>query len=341
MKSLPLILVITVGGLLAFAQNQSVTVGSIDFYGYAGIDTEKLRAALPLRAGDAFSRESRDKTVLSLRQAVKQALGREPSDVETLCCDERGRIMVYIGFQRADWAQHFQYNPAPQASLRLPPAAIEVYTAADEALSNALMRGVSGEDESQGYSLSVDPEARAKQLALHDYAARNAALLRRVLESAKDVEQRRIAAELVGYTGSSQEQFDALVHASRDIDAIVRNNAIRALGVVAGSNPTLAARIPADSFIELLNSGTWTDRNKATFVLAVLTERRDPKLLARLEAKALDSLLEMARWHSLGHAYMPRLLVGRIAGIDEQELIGMIVRGEVEPIIAALSARKK
>lgn len=341
MKSPSLILIITLSALLAFAQDQSITVGSINFYGYAGLDTEKLRAALPLRGGDALSRESRDKTVLSLRQAVKQALGREPTDVATLCCDEQGRLLIYIGLQRAEWAQRFQYNPAPQGSLRLPPAAIEVFMAADEALSKALMRGVSGEDESQGYSLSVDPEARARQLALHDYAARNAALLRRVLKSAKDVEQRRMAAELVGYTGSSQEQFDALVRASRDVDAIVRNNAIRALGVVARSNPTLAARVPADSFIELLNSGTWTDRNKASFVLSVLTERRNPRLLTRLKAKALASLLEMARWHSLSHAYTPRLLVGRIAGIDENELIGMIVRGEVEPIIAALSARKK
>jgi hypothetical protein len=341
MKSLPLILVITLGALLAFAQDQSITLGSIDFYGYAGVDTEKLRAALPLRAGDALSRESRDKIVLSLRQAVKQALGREPSDVATLCCDERGRILIYIGLQRAEWAQRFQYNPAPQASLTLPPAAIEVYRAADEALSNAIMRGISGEDESQGYSLSVDPEARAKQLALHDYAARNAALLRRVLKSAKDTEQRRIAAELVGYTGSSQEQFDALVRASMDVDALVRNNAMRALGVVSRSNPTLAARVPAGIFIELLHSGTWTDRNKAAFVLSALTERRNPGLLARLKAKALDPLLEMARWHSLAHAYTPRLLVGRLAGIDEQVLIGMIGRGDVEPIIAALSARKK
>lgn len=341
MKSLSLILIITLGALPAFAQAQSITVGSIDFYGYAGLDTEKLRAALSLRAGDALSREARDKTVLSLRQAVMQALGREPSDVETLCCDERGRILIYIGLQRAEWAQHFQYNPAPQGSLTLPPAAFEVFRAADEALSNAIRRGISGEDDSQGYSLSVDPEARARQLALRDYAARNAALLRRVLKSAKDVEQRRVAAELVGYTGSSQEQFDALVRAGRDVDALVRNNAMRALGVVARSNPSLAARVPADSFIELLNSGTWTDRNKAAFVLSVLTERRNPRLLAPLDAKARAPLIEMARWHSLTHAYTPRLLVGRLAGIEEQELIGMIVRGDVEPIIVALSARKK
>lgn len=341
MKSLTLILIITLG-TTALAQDQAIAVGSIDFYGYAGLDTSRVRAALPLREGDKLARESRDKTVESIRQAVKQALGREPSDVATLCCDEQGRLLIYIGLRRNERARGIQYNPAPRGSIRLPPTAIKAHTEADEALSNAIGRGVSGQEESQGYALSVDPQARAKQLALHEYAARNAALLRRVLKSARDAGQRQIAAELVGYTDRSDAQLNALVRATRDVDAVVRNNAMRALGVLAKSSPSVAMRLPAESFIKLLDSGTWTDRNKSVFVLSTLTERRDPRLLARLRAQeALDSLIEMSRWHSLTHAYTPRLILGRIAGIDEKILMGMIERGEVEQIINALSSQKK
>jgi hypothetical protein len=339
MKSLPLILIITLS-TLTFAQDQSVTVGSIDFYGYDGLDLDRVRAVLPLREGDKLSRDARDKTIDAIKRAVKQTLGREPSDVATLCCDERVSLQIYIGLLAAR-AQHIHYNPAPHGSISLPPIAIKVFTEADEALSNAIGRGVFGHDSSKGYALSLDPEARAKQLALHDYAARNASLLRRVLKSAQDAGQRRIAAEMVGYTGVSREQLSALVRASRDVDADVRNNALRALGVLASSNPRVVARLPSESFIELLNSGIWTDRNKSALVLSVLTERRDTRLLARLRAQALGSLVEMARWHSLGHASTPRLILGRIIGIDEKELTKMVERGEIEPIIKALSPRKK
>ncbi|HEX8772893.1 MAG TPA: hypothetical protein VF735_04760 [Pyrinomonadaceae bacterium] len=340
MKSLTILLIITLC-TLSFAQDQSITLGSIDFYGYAGLDTGRVRAALPLREGDKLSRESRDKTVESLRQAVKQASGREPSDVATLCCDERGRLLIYIGFQHRDRAGDIRYNPAPHGSIRLPSEAIKLYTEAEEALTNAVARGVSGQEASQGYALSVDPQARARQMALHDYAARNAALLRRVLKSAADAEQRRLAAEMVGYTGRSQAQVDALLRASHDVDDIVRNNAMRALGVLAQSSRSIAAGIPAESFIKLLSSGIWTDRNKSAFVLSALTQRRDPRLLARLRAEALGPLIEMSRWHSPTHASTPRLILGRVAGIDEKDLAGMIERGEVEQIIEALSSRKK
>jgi hypothetical protein len=339
MKGLSLILIITLS-VLAFAQAQPITVGTIDFYGYAGLDTERIRAALPLREGDVLSHESKEKTIDSIKRAVKQAVGREPSDVATLCCDEGGKVQIYIGLV-GEQARHIRYNPAPHGSIRLPPSAIRVSREADEALSNALGRGVFGQDGSQGYALSVDPLARAKQLALHTYAERNAPLLRRVLNSASDVEERQIAAEMTGYGGSSHEQLRALVRASRDVDALVRNNAIRALGVLARSSARIAAMIPAETFIEMLNSGTWTDRNKSYFVLSAITERRDPHLLARIRAEALTSLIEMARWHSLGHAYAPRLILGRIAGIDEKELVRMIDRGETESIISALSPQRK
>jgi hypothetical protein len=204
-----------------------------------------------------------------------------------------------------------------------------------------MRRDVYGEDDSRGYALSLDPEARAKQLALHAYAARHAALVRRVLESARDAEQRQIAAEVLGYAGLSREQVRALVRASRDVDDGVRNNAMRALGVLARSSARAAALIPAEGLIELMNSGTWSDRNKSAAVLSILTAQRDPRLLELLRRRALTSLVEMARWHFPGHADGARLMLGRMAGVEEKTLAEMVARGEIEPIIGAVSAQKK
>jgi hypothetical protein len=144
---------------------------------------------------------------------------------------------------------------------------------------------------------------------------------------------------MLGYANTSRDQIAAMVHASQDSDSGVRNNAIRALGVIARSKQRTTTMIPADTFIELLNSGIWTDRNKSAALLAILTEQRDPKLLARLRAHALKSLIEMARWHSRGHADTARLLLGRIGGIEEKRLMVMLQNGEVDRIIKVVSSQ--
>lgn len=98
--------------------------------------------------------------------------------------------------------------------------------------------------------------------------------------------------------------------------------------------------IPGECFVDLLNSGVWTDRNKSAELLSVLTAQRDPRLLMCLREQALKSLIEMARWSYLGHANSAQLMLGRIAGIDEKTLIAMLGKQEVEAIINALTTQK-
>jgi len=97
------------------------------------------------------------------------------------------------------------------------------------------------------------------------------------------------------YARQSPEQIGALVLVSRDPSEGVRNNATRALGVLPSSNPDLVKQIPTATFVNLICSGVWSDRNKASFLLGNLTLTRDPKLLAQLRSQALDALIEMAR----------------------------------------------
>jgi hypothetical protein len=324
----------------AFSQQQSFTIGAIDFYGHAGVDVDRLRAALPLREGEKISPVPKEKIVAPVTQAIKRATGRDVADVTFACCDDRGRLLIYVGL-RDESARQTAYNAAPLGSTRLSPTAIKLHRDAEQALLNAVSKGVSGEDDSQGYALSKDPEARARQLALHEYATRNATAVRRVLASARDVEQRQIAAEILGYAGRSREQIRALIRASHDADSGVRNNAIRALVVHAKSSSEASAIIPGECFIHLLNSVTWSDRNKSVALLAVLTKGRNARLLACLREQALTSLVEMARWSYAGHADTARLLLGRVAGIDEKTLAAMVARQEIEPIVKVLTTQKK
>ena len=105
-----------------------------------------------------------------------------------------------------------------------------------------------------------------------------------------------------------------------DPDPDVRNNAVRALGVIASSSQQRASMIPPKPFIALLKSEKWVDRNKGGWLMINLTESRDPKLLKQLRTKAMEALVEMARWRNAAHASFARRLLGRIAGIEEAKL---------------------
>ena len=315
-----------------FAQPDHLPIGEIEFYGYAGLDLHAKRAALPVHEGDEVSEEQ----IPALIDRIKQAL--QATSVEAVCCDGQSRLMLYIAL-RGESARDVTYNPAPKGPARFPPAVVELDGQFSEALSQALGKGATAEDQSQGYAVSVDPALRAKQMAERDYAVGHGGLIRRVLESSSDAGQRAIAAHLMGYAVQSRAQIAALVKASHDPDADVRNHATRALWVLAASSADRAARIPADGFLDMLYSRSWTDRNKASLLLEALTRKRDPRLLRSLRAEALDALLEMARWRNAGHAYAPRLILGRIAGIEEVRLATLVEAGDVGPILEALAVK--
>jgi hypothetical protein len=337
MKILILIAILTAAAP-ALSQHESFTIGAIDFYGRDRVNVDLIRAALPLREGDQLSRGSKERMVRRVKKAIRQATGREVSDVAPVCCDERGRLSVYIGLRGNSPGQTL-YNPSPTGSTHLPAGALTLHQDVEKAWLNAMEKGVSGEDDSKGYALSLDPETRTKQLALHAYVARHSRLVRRVLASARSVKQRQIAAEMLGYADISPEQIAALIRASHDVDDGVRNNAIRALVVLARSSSEVSAIIPGECFVGLLNSGLWTDRNKSAELLSILTAQRDPQLLNCIREQALTSLVEMARWSYPGHADSSRLMLGRIAGIEETTLIAMIQRKEVVPIVNALTTQ--
>jgi hypothetical protein len=113
---------------------------------------------------------------------------------------------------------------------------------------------------------------------------------------------------------------------------------MRALGLFAEfvrENPASHLSVPSAPFIDLLNSINWTDRNKSAAALLALTESRDSALLADLRQRALESLIEMSRWKSRGHAYMPFFILGRVAGMTEDAINAAWERKDPEAVIKA------
>ena len=315
------------------AQKEQRRIGSIDFYGYAGLNLEQIKAALPLRVGDLFPGPF--ETMEGIKKTVTSVTGRPPTDVSPVCCDAQGNYMIYIGLPGTS-IKPTELNPVPTGSTHFPPKIAELYDQIMEANTASVLKGNAREDTSKGYALSTTyPPLREKQLAVRAYAIRHEKLIRAVLDSSSDARQRIVAAYLLGYARQSRQQIAYLVRASHDVNDVVRNNATRALGVLAGSSSRVAAKIPAGGFINMLCSGSWTDRNKATWVLLSLTQSRDPKLLAQLRSEALVPLIEMARWRG-GHAYDIRILLARIAGIDEERANQLANADNIDEIMKAL-----
>lgn len=214
---------------------------------------------------------------------------------------------------------------------------MKLYRRLERAIEAAVRRGgqAAEEDDSNGYALVKDATARSLQLAVRQWAIKHEQELFRALEFSSAIEDRRVASDAMGYARQSRGQILALVRAASDPDHEVRNNATRALGVLVRSKAALASEIPPDTFIEMLNSGTWTDRNKGASLLMELTTGRNSDLLAKIRAGALDSLVEMSSWRRPGHAYFARMVLGRLAGLPEDHLKELAWKGPVDAIIGA------
>lgn len=330
-------LLITLFVAAALAQDKPFAIGEIEFFGYSHLDLDRIKAALPLHERDVIAIPDFPATQEKIRQSVKREIGREATDVTFMCCDHQGMLMIFVGLP-GESSRSFQYNPKPNGSVRLPRSILELYDRAQDLNLEAVQKQPA-EDRSKGYGLSAYVPLRETQLAIRQFAIDNDLLIQRVLQSSAEPNQRRAAAYALGYARQSRAQISALVRAGRDADDTVRNNSVRALGVLASSSERVSAWIPAEDFARMLNSGVWTDRNKAGLLLDVLSRRRDRRLLRVLRSQALESLVEMARWRDAGHASYARMILGRIAGIEEVRLQQLADSGKVEEIINAVKAK--
>lgn len=326
---LTILLILLLPITFADGQQPPKRIGVIDFFGYTGIDVGKIKAALPIHEGDEFNIETAEDKITSAREIITKLIGHPPTDISVGCCDSQGNWNIEFGLS----GKKIAYHPSPKGTVRLPASALTLYERYMNGVMEAVQKGEAQEDRSKGYALTAYPPLQAVQLEMRAYAIKHSSLIRNVLMTSASEKQRIAASALLGYAQNSPAQIQALIHASRDRQETVRNNATRALLVLAESSPKIAARIPPDGFIEMLLSGTWTDLNKASLLLSILARSREPSLLAKFQRKeALDRLIEIARWRT-GHAEPAQYILGCVAGINEKELEQLIADKNAEAII--------
>lgn len=325
-------MVVLGGGVLQGQTGQVVQVGTIDFFGGQGMDTAALLAKLPLKVGQPIKEEQFEALKGSVRAAVLAATGKPDTDLAVVCCDQPGKLQVYVGVEGSSYRAP-KYAAPPVGAAALPEDGVGLYRAASKANAAAVESGRGGEDDSNGYALTDDAAAKAIQLRMREYALHHGAGIEEVLRESKDAEQRQAAAALLGYAERSQEQVKALARAATDTDSEVRNNAVRALGVLAVAQPLVG--LDVEPFVQMLYSGQWSDRNKASLLLRRITESRDPVVLAKLRDEAMGPLLDGAQWQSAGHAFFFLILLGRIGGLDEGRIQTLMEAGDRAAIVAA------
>jgi hypothetical protein len=297
----------------AFAQAPNHRVSAILFFGYGGLDLEKIKPSLPVHVGDNWSSES----IAKLSKSIETLTGHKPTDIAPITY-KNDNLVLYIGLPGST-SHSLSFNAEPTGDSHLPQAVEGLYNQAVEAAAEGLRKGGVSDDVSNGYGISSDPKLRTAQLAMRDYALTHKELIFQVLETSADPQQRALAAHALGYGERSKRQIAALIAATRDANANVRNNATRALSILAFTDPTIEQQIPIEQLCEMLNSGSWTDRNKATGFIETILKNNDSALISILRTHCLDSLCEMACWDTADNAELYRSILARIAGIPDTQ----------------------
>jgi hypothetical protein len=313
------------------------TVGVIDYYGLNKVTRDRIQKTLGFKEGDPFPASK-----ASVEERLDEIPGVVESHLEAVCCDD-GKMVLYVGIEERG-AVHFDLREAPEGEVTLAPDITALYRRYFDAFEQAVRRGSTAEDLTHGHSLMADPLVREIQLQFPALAETHLGELRNVMRNSADDEQRAIATFLIGYAPKKDQVAEDLQFALRDADPGVRANAARAivaLAVYARLNPESGIKLEPTWFIEMLNSLSWSDRERALKALQILTDGRDAPMLEQLRNRALPALVEMSRWKTLEHALPAFVLTGRVAGLSEQQIQDAWTRGDRESVIAAATGGDK
>jgi hypothetical protein len=312
---------------------QGPRIDTLDFYGLRKTAEPQVRAAIAVKEGDPLPHSKGD-----TEERLDQIPGVVESHLEAVY--DAGKTILYVGIEERG-APHFDLREAPEGDMRLPEKMSSEYRAFVEASAAASRAHITAEDLTQGHARSADPATRTIQDRFPLFATDHLAELRDVLRNSSDEEQRAEAAYIIGYAPNKLDVINDLQYALKDADAGVRINATRsliAIAVLAKIDPKLGIKISPTWFIEMLNSLSWSDRNRAVGALQILTDQPAPGVLDQIRERALQSLIEMARWKTLAHALPPYLLLGRVAGLPEADVQAAWTRGDREWVITQATA---
>ncbi|HWF48667.1 MAG TPA: hypothetical protein VG168_16785 [Bryobacteraceae bacterium] len=319
--------------LVASADDLTPRVGVIEIYGARKVSLKKIKSTLGFTGGDLMP-PSRG----NIEDRLDKIPGVVASRLEASCCDDR-KLTVYVGIEEPG-NRHFVFHKPPTGSVTFPEAVVGQYHDFLDAVSASLRRGKVDEDLTNGYSLMADPDCRDHQRYFLAYASDSLPTIEDVIHHSADGEQRTMAAYLLQYAPhgphTTADILDDLQYALLDAEDSVRETAMQSLrAILVGGrlHPEEHIRIEPTWLIELMNSVVWTDRRDASEALVNLTDKHDQATLDLLRERALDSVVEMARWHDLKHALPGFILAGRMAGLSEQQIQDAWISGNREAVL--------
>ena len=306
-------------------ETEKMVFSHVYFFGYQGLDLKKIEADIPLKPGTemAESKKGNDALLEGVNRVVEELVGKKTTDIATVFYQKSWT--AYVGLPGAS-CQTVVHNPVPDGDDTLPNTMIQTYDENMVANMQSLKTGLPA-DQAKCEKLEELSKEQTKPIVPR---------VMQVLAEAKDHHQRTVAAHCLGLVATTQGQIDALADAANDENAGVRNNAVRALAVIASSKSEVAKLIPAERFVKLISSGTWVDRNKGSFVIASLVRNyHNAKLLARLKQDSLPALKEIARW-DLGHASPALEILAAMADFPMSKTMALMRDGKQQEIIDAV-----
>ncbi|MCL4402524.1 MAG: hypothetical protein M1436_07680 [Acidobacteria bacterium] len=307
---------------------QTPRIGAVEFYGFRKVPEAKAQSVLGIKVGDPIPGSKGD-----LEQKLEAIPGIVQARVEAVCCQE-GKAVLFVGVEEKA-APRFAFRSSPAGQATLPASIIDTYHEYMDAVESAARRGIVDEDLTQGHPLMADPVVRGFEQRFAAFASANLKLLRAVLRDGPEADQRAMAATLIGYAPGKKAVVDDLQYAMQDPDESVRANAMRsltAIAALAARKPALGIKISPTWFVEMLNSIVLSDRVRAATALVSLTES-NPAALDQIRRRALDAVLEMARWKTLRYALPSFILAGRLAGLSEQRIQDAWTGGRRQEVI--------
>lgn len=296
--------------------NAQQNLTSVDFYGIRELSEQEIRNEIGLKKGIALKVTSKE-----LKGRLKKIEGVIDCDVVQI--QYPGNYALFIGIKESG-TKKTSFRSEPTGKIQLDPELLTRYDAIMELLIPAIRSGKAGEDQSAGHSLSEYDPMRKKQVALIEIANQKYSFLSKVLKESSDVKSRAAAAYILAYAAGKKKVVSDLSFACNDPSSLVRNNAVRALGLLAKygkKNPDAKLEISYEPFLQMLKSLKWTDRNKGAAFFDSMTIDCDKELTDTLKNHYLLELEEMARWKSQGHSLFSIRILARIAGLGEGDIL--------------------
>lgn len=208
--------------------------------------------------------------------------------------DPPGTYVTLDLVDEADRAARMTFAPAPTATLADPDGLVALYSEYEDKMWPVIQAhgGKTDTDCPAWHCLTFDdPTLTPYRDAFVARVPAQEDALAKVLAEDSDERARANAAFLIAFLADGNRVITLELSAFRDPSALVRNNAMRVIAVIAGNHPELG--IPLDPVFAALRGPSTLDRNKAAAILGGLAKRADPTLRAAILDGAGDVLVNM------------------------------------------------